>query len=401
MNQINNKQEAAENPNRKRTLYLFNIIFLCILTILSLVFAMIVFFRLRTRGTDGIRQLYSQKQIEKIEETSAANARNELLLEIQSSLESGRSTTQMLREIFDESLVVVSGGKYYFYPLEEDVEKNTIESGTLHVSEGTVVYTGDDSSIRLSHGILLSDNNGKIDWNRLADSAVEECVVNVGFFKDNRFVRDGQFERNCRLAVEKGKHISLCLEMLQAPDEDAVAQGLEAVKEMTDLYGLRPIPEGLLPADSGEAKEQSSAGVDAGDAAATQESSEDEETGDSSEGAIDPTLLLRIRTEEDLSDGNPDKEEWTDSLKNLCQSTEKQDMLPVIGASLLTSAVQIDLSAVSSYDRWLIDHEDSASCPYSFSFWEYSTEGSAEGVPGKAIMYVRLTSTESEEDTSE
>ena len=116
MSQLNKNQESADNPNRRHSLYLVNIIFMCCLTIVSLVFALVVFFRLRTHGTDGVRQLYTKGQIESIRENAASNARNDLLLEIQSSLESGRSTTQMLREIFDDSIVVVNGGRYYFYP---------------------------------------------------------------------------------------------------------------------------------------------------------------------------------------------------------------------------------------------------------------------------------------------
>ena len=68
MSQINRNQESAENPNRRHSFYLINIIFLCCLTIASLLFALVVVFRLRTHGTDGIRQLYTKGQIETIEE---------------------------------------------------------------------------------------------------------------------------------------------------------------------------------------------------------------------------------------------------------------------------------------------------------------------------------------------
>lgn len=211
MSQLNKNQESADNPNRRHSLYLVNIIFMCCLTIVSLVFALVVFFRLRTHGTDGVRQLYTKGQIESIRENAASNARNDLLLEIQSSLESGRSTTQMLREIFDDSIVVVNGGRYYFYPLADAVEKNPLPAGALCQSEGNVLYTGESPSARISHGILLSDNNGKVDWDRLGDSGIEEAAIRVGILDDDRFIRDQQFERNCEKAAAREINIKLCL----------------------------------------------------------------------------------------------------------------------------------------------------------------------------------------------
>ena len=391
MSQINRNQESAENPNRKRSFYLINTIFLCCLTIASLVFALVVFFRLRTRGTDGIRQLYTKGQIETIEENAASKARNDLLLEIQSSLESGRSTTQMLRDIFSDSIVVVSGGKYYFYPLAEDVEKNPLTSGTLSHSDGMVVYSGENPSALISRGILLSDNNGRIDWDRLADSGIEETTVRVGVLRGNRFIRDQQFERNCEKAVDKGKRISLCLEVTELPEKDALTAAFDAVREITDRYGVREL-SGVQ-----DQRQDVTAEPDAGSGAGSTEDASMEDT--APEGAVDPTLILRIQTQEELSDDGTDKDAWTKNVKLLCKMTQEKGLHPVIGASLYTSAAQIDLASLNEYDRWLIDHEETSSCPYSFMFWEYNAEGDMEGVPGKSILYARVTVLDNEQDS--
>lgn len=386
MSQMNKNQESVRNPNRKQSLYLINIIFLSCLTIAALLFALVVFFRLRTHGTDGVRQLYTKRQIESLEEAAAANARNDLLLEIQSSLASGRSTTQMLREIFDDSIVVVSGGKYYFYPLAGEVEKNPLTPGTLSQSDGMVVYSGDLPSVQISRGILLSDNNGRIDWDRLADSGIEETVVTAGVLEENRFVRDQQFERNCEKAVAKGKRVSLCLEVAEPAGKEAVLEAFEAVMEIGDRYGFRRL-------SAAETENRIDGTVITTEAAAAGAGSTQEapaQTDAQQEGAIDPTLVLRIRTQEELSDDGTDKDAWTKNIKALCRTTREYGMHPVIGAGLFTSAAQIDLDSLSSYDRWLIDHEESSSSPYSFSFWEYNGEGNMEGVPGKSILYARV-----------
>lgn len=402
MSQMNNQRDPSDNPNRKQSMYLFNIIFLSCLTIASLMFALFVFFRLRTRGTDGIRQFYTKGQISKIEETAAVNARNDLLLEIQSSLESGRTTTQMLREIFSDSIVVVSGGRYYFYPLAEDVERSPLDAGELTAVEERVSYGGESHTVQISHGVLLSDNNGKIDWGRLADSGIEEVTVCAGILDERHFVPDQNFERNCRYAVEKGKRISLSLEVHGPAGRESVQEAMAAVRAVTDLYGLRDLPrkdtddEEISAEEDPEDRGSEQSGSPAEDGEDSAEESDGEENGEENgavngrEGAIDPVLLLRIRTVEELSDDGEDTEEWTDCVKELCRASDDAGIRPVIGAGLFTSAAQIDMEELAERDRWLIDHEETASYPYSFSFWEYSAEGSMEGVPGKAILYARI-----------
>lgn len=392
MSQINKNQEPADNPNRKQKLYLANIIFLSCLTILSLLFALVVYFRLRTHGTDGIRQLYTDRQIETIEETAAANARNDLLLQIQSSLASGRSTTQMLRDIFDDSIVVVSGGKYYFYPLAEGVEKNPLLSGTLSQSDGTVVYSGETPSVKISRGILLSDNNGRVDWDRLADSEIEETAVRAGILYADRFVKDQEFERNCQKAVSKGKRVTLCLESAEPAGKEAVREAFDAIRSMTDQYGIR-----RLSAAEMEKSVSPSALTSVSDAQENESAEESAGQSQAGEGAIDPALILRIQTQEEVSDDGADKDAWTKNVKALCRMTQEYGMLPVIGAGLYTSAAQIDLASLSGYDRWLIEHEETSSSPYSFSFWEYNAEGNMEGVPGKSILYARIVMPEEDD----
>lgn len=377
--------DSAENPNRKRSFYLANIIFLSSLTILSLVFAMIVYFRLRTTGTDGVRQFYTESQIQSIKENAAEEARKEVLLKVQSSLASGRSTMQMLRDIFEDRIVVVSGDRYYFFPILEEVEKNDFGPENLHRTGGVVEYSGENASVQLRQGVLISDNNGRIDWERLADSGIEECTVSVGRIDKNRFVRDAQLDRNCSMAVRRGLRVGLSIEVMDPADEDILLQAADAAEEVMDQYGVRRTsgqePRSAIRKDS---TDQASDEIDEEKGS----SSEEEET--APEGAIDPTVLLRIHAEEEFSEEENGGDEWTTAVRELCRIIEAQEKIPVIGADLQTLAGQLDLSALAEYDRWLIDHEETAYCPYSFSAWEYSTEGFEEGVPGKSILYVRL-----------
>ena len=388
MDRNSNKKEAAENPNRARTFYYVNIILLCALTLISLFFALVVFFRLRTRGTDGVRKMYTEKQIRNIREAAAEKEKKDLLLRIQTSLESGQSTTRMLREIFDDSIVVVEDGRYYFYPMVDGVKKNPLAAASL-VRDGDMIrYEGKTPAVEIRRGVLLTDENGKVDWDRLAGSGITEVTIRAGTVTEAGFLPDSQFTRNCSSAAERELRFRMSIDLQEPAGADVLEDAADAVREMIERYG-------------GSAD------------AINEESGAPEE----SAGTTDPSVILRILPAERLSeemapgaagngpeksegresltdtgagDGSRSEKKWTASLKSLCGRIEDAGGAPVIGAGLYTFAARIDLESLTRYDRWLTDHEEAASFPYRFSFWEYSAEGNAEGVPASSILYVYL-----------
>ena len=67
-----NDKEHRSHPH---TLYLVNIIFLCCLTIASLLFALITFFGVSGRGMAGMRKFYTARQIDSIREEAEEKER--------------------------------------------------------------------------------------------------------------------------------------------------------------------------------------------------------------------------------------------------------------------------------------------------------------------------------------
>lgn len=391
MDRNSKKKEAAKNPNRARTFYYVNILFLCTITLISLFFALVVYFRLRTRGTDGVRKMYTDKQILGIREAAAEKERRDLLLRIQTSLESGRSTTRMLREIFDDSIVVVKDGRYFFYPMVPGVEKNPLAAASL-VRDGDLIrYEGEAPAVAITRGVLLSDENGKVDWDRLAGSGITEVTVSAGTVTEAGFIPDSQLARNCKNAADRELRLRLSVDLREPAGEDVLADAAEAVRQVYGEYGI-------------------SGGENPGERVASGENED-------RTGAADPSVILRILSAEGHpeaaasdketpgSDGKDIKEEaagteageesrqkraWTASLQGLCSRIEESGGIPVIGGGLYTFAARIDLEGLAQYDRWLTDHEETASFPYRFSFWEYSAEGNTEGVPAASVLYVHL-----------
>ena len=430
MDRKNVKKDEKMNSNKVRIIMLWNIIFLSCLTIAALLFAMFVFFRLRVRGTDGIRKFYSDAQLRSIREEAAERERQIILAKMRDSLESGQGTTLMLRQVFSDQMVVVSEGKYYFYPVKEDVEKNIIPSGMLICEDGkTVEYKGSYPSMTLSHGALISDDNGRIDWDRLSQSDVSELTIRAGKLRSGGFDPDRQFERNYAEAGKWNIPVMLCLEVDKPCSESVLSR---AVDEMMSLISRvessgeeSPDKEAADSDDTDkeaadtedtgkEAADSDDTGKEAADSDDTEKEAEDTEVVDkeksgqenSSEhmgeaekenepasGAAEEdavTVVIRIRNVENISNNEKDYKKWTDTVSGLCKILEKKGLKPMVGGSIHTFAAQLDISGAAEYDRWLIDHEMAVSFPYSISCWEYSRDGRLNGVPGDALLYARI-----------
>lgn len=398
MDRKNVKKDEKGNSNKVRIFLLWNTIFLSCLTIAALLFAMFVFFRLRVHGTDGIRKFYSDSQLRSIREEAAERERQIILAKMRDSLEAGQGTTLTLRQVFSDQIVVVSEGKYYFYPVAEGVEKNIIPAGKLICEDGkTVEYRGSYPSMTLSHGALISDDNGRIDWERFSQGDVDEVTIRAGKLKSGEFDSDRQFERNYEEAKKRDIPVMLCLEvdkpcgesvmseavghMLSLISEHASADQKDTDKKDTDKENREKEDTDKEDADTGDTDHEESGQAEAGQG-------EEAAAGEAEEENV--TVVVRVRNVEKISDNEKDNRKWTDTVSGLCKMLKKNGLSPMVGGSIHTFAAQLDITEAAEYDRWLIDHEMSVAFPYSISCWEYSRDGRLYGVPGDALLYARI-----------
>ena len=96
------RETDKSNSNHRKVFYFLNILFMCMITMASLAMAVILFVRLeRLRNETKVEgTVYTDGQIEKIKYEASQQERNRILLDIQSSFESGNSTISMLRDLF-------------------------------------------------------------------------------------------------------------------------------------------------------------------------------------------------------------------------------------------------------------------------------------------------------------
>ena len=303
------------NPNKKSAFYFANIIFLCMITALSLAAAVILFVRLeRLRSEKGVEgKVYTDAQIEKVRYAAAETERNRILLDIQSSFESGYSTISMLRDLFPGDLVVMWEGRYYFYPVNRNLVKNEFDESDFSLGEnGFMEYKGENENVSVSRGIDVSSLNGEIDWEMVSEDRIAFAMMRAAYRDtDGNLVQDERFQENMSGAKSAGLHTG-CYVDLDADSE-------ESAEEIADFV-LSHLPL--------------------------------------SQQEMGAPVAVRVQIPDHTSSlGGQTREEWTRSVRAFCAKIQKAGYEPVIYANTAAFYMLLNMDELEKYGKWIADYE--------------------------------------------
>lgn len=118
-------------------------------------------------------------------EVQVANARqqaaSEVLEDIRTRLNDGDSVVEALRPLYPDDMIVYSGGQYHVVPIDYSLKQHGREDAGLNILEtGEYQYLQDGQVI--SHkGIDVSEHQGDIDWNLVAQDGVEFAFIRAAY----------------------------------------------------------------------------------------------------------------------------------------------------------------------------------------------------------------------------
>ena len=341
----------SEKPKsiHKRTFYFLNILFMCVITIASLAMAVICFVRLeRLRAEKEIDgTVYTDAQIEKIRYTSGMTVKNNILLQIQSSFESGNSTISMLRELYPDDLVVMWEGRYYFYPVDRNLERNVFGDEDFDLGEnGFMEYLGENEAVAISRGIDVSSLNGEIDWGQVAGDGISFVMLRAACRdSEGELVIDEMFEENLSGAKSAGLRAG-CYVNLDVDSEEAAKQMAQFILDNLSM-----------------SKEEMGA-----------------------------PIAVRVQIPDHTSSlSQQTREEWTQSVRAFCKTIRKAGCEPLIYANTAAFNLLLNMSELEEYGKWLSDYGDYLYFPYKFDYWQYSIKGSVPGIEGDVPLDLHVT----------
>ena len=288
---------------------------------------------------------YSSEEVEALVDQAEAQGRNNVLTSIKESLENGNTVISILKSLYPEYIVVAANSKYNFVPIDESLPKNNYDIDNLTDENGMYVYTK-DGQVTSKFGIDVSSHQGDIDWEAVADEGVEFAFIRAVYrgYGTGKLVVDEKCLENIEGAQAAGIDVGVYV-FSQAISQAEVLEEAGTVIDLLDGYTLQlPIVFDV------------------------------EKVGDSQ--ARTNSLTVEERTNLTIA--------FLEAVKNAGYE-------PMVYHNTEMGAMLVDLTQLTDYPKWFAGYNKEFYWPYEYDIWQYSENGSINGINGKVDFDIWLT----------
>lgn len=294
--------------------------------------------------------VYTKEELDaKVKEAvaTAENAEAARILEgIKESLSGGTTTVETLRPFYPDDIVVVSGGRFHFVPIDRSLKMSTLLPENLNVLENGEYQYLLDGQVVSHKGIDVSSHQGDIDWQQVAEDGVEFAIIRVAFrgYGSGKLVEDTKFEQNIQGAKAAGIKVGVYL-FSQAVNEEELLEEANLVLEKIAPY------------------------------------------------EIECPVVFDVEKVSD-SDGRMNKisvEERTALTALFCEKIAEAGYKPMIYHNTEMAALLINIGELEKYDKWYASYSQAMFYPYEYKIWQYRDTGSVKGIKGAVDMNISFS----------
>lgn len=235
-------------------------------------------------------------------------------------------------------------GEMHQMEVNPNVAPNVYDKKAFVHNGSGMSYGGDDYSYRL--GIDVSHYQGEIDWEKVKASGIEFVFIRLGYRgygEDGILKEDVNFQKNIQGARSAGLDVGVYF-FAQAVNEKEAIEEAEFVLDSLLEYDLQ------MPV------------------------------------VYDPESILHEEARTDHVTG----EQFTKNTKAFCETIEEAGYDAMIYCNMLWQADKLDLTELSEYPIWYADYEEYPQTPYHFEIWQYSSEGTVDGIQGNVDLNIQM-----------
>jgi GH25 family lysozyme M1 (1,4-beta-N-acetylmuramidase) len=317
-----------------------------------LVVALVISLAEKSRLDDEVVQsMYTRDAVdEMIDEAyreAAQTGRQELLSEIEASLNSGSTVIETLRPYYPDDILLSANGTYHFVPITDAIPHNSYEQENLEILESGEYRYLEDGQVVSHKGIDVSSYQGDIDWEKVAADGVDFAFIRAvyrGYGSAGRLVEDEKFDANMAGAMDAGISAGLYVYTQAISNEEvleeanlAIAKAAKYTDHCTIVVDVEKV-------------------ADAGGRMNALEVSE-------------RTRLVAL----------------------FCQLIEEAGYTPMIYCNLEMAVLMLDMEQLTGYDIWFAAYTDTLYYPYAYSVWQYTEKGIVDGIDGEVDLDLSFT----------
>lgn len=232
------------------------------------------------------------------------------------------------------------------YILLVDAQANLIQYDTwgFYYENGRPHYDGEGYRARL--GVDVSYYQDDIEWERVKKDGMEFAIVRIGYRgygAAGTLNADTAFEKHMKGARDAGLDVGVYF-FAQAINEQ------EAIEEAEYVLELLKGRELDLPV------------------------------------VYDPETVL----EPGARTAGVSREQFTKNAKAFCDTIEDAGYDSMIYCNMLWQAFELDMSELKDYKIWYADYEPYPQTPYHFDMWQYTYQGSVDGISGNVDINMQM-----------
>lgn len=291
---------------------------------------------------------YTQEEVDAMiaqaEENARAQEAERILGGLKEKFADGESTALALRPFYPDEIVLASSGKIRFYPILDSLRKNHyLQENLVELESGEIQYV-EDGQVITHKGIDVSQHQGEIDWQQVAQDGVEFAFLRVGYRgygEAGRLMVDEQFENNVKGALANGIRTGVYFFSQSITEEEAVEEAKLVLEQIAPYRITGPVVYDLEKVSASDAR----------------------------------TNSLTV-------------EQRTAMARAFCQTIADAGYSPMLYMNLESAVALFDLTQLEDYDKWYAHYTTDLYFPYEYKIWQYTEKGSVKGIGSEVDMDV-------------
>ena len=289
-------------------------------------------------------QVELEKKIQTARREGYEEGEKDLLIHIQAQIESGSSIVEVLRLLYQDQLVLASGGKYHFIPRNPGLKQNDYQKENLKSLDNGELQYYQNGNVSSYKGIDVSKFQGKIDWQKVAADSIAFAFIRAGYrgYGEKGVLME---DENARTNLEGANAAGIKTGVYFYTQAITVDEAVEEAKMVLELIAPYKI-ECPVVIDV-EKVSQSGGRMNALDA--------------------------KTRTE---------------VVKAFCDTVSKAGYRPMIYHNLEMGALMLDIEQLEDYEKWFAYYNPEFYYPYAYQVWQYSDKGRVQGISGDVDMNI-------------
>lgn len=233
--------------------------------------------------------------------------------------------------------------KWYQTTINPNARTHTYDWSKLSNNKKTVKYKSSDYKLR--KGIDVSYHNGRINWKKVKKAGIDFAFLRLGYrgYGNGSLNLDVQFQRNLKNAKKAGVDVGVYFFSQAINEKEAREEAKFVLKALKERKLDLPV-------------------------------------------VFDPERILGVKARTNGVSGK----QFTKNTLAFCKKIEEAGYDAMIYSNMYWEAFLFDMEQIQQYPVWYADYKKKPQTPYDFSFWQYSSSGRVEGVPGRVDLNVQF-----------